>query len=86
MSPKIFSVILLLSLILFLPFASVQADDGDTPTVGELVINEIMINPAGSEPGGEWIEIVNISGETRDLNGCSITDGEDTYTWSTSQL
>lgn len=66
------------------------AADEDPPTTGELIINEIMINPApsGVDTAGEWIELVNISGESRELNGCSISDGatEGTFTWETSTI
>ena len=42
----------------------------------QLVISEIMFNPEGSEPGGEWIEIFNRSSMGFDLYGYKIGDSE----------
>lgn len=43
---------------------------------GALVVTEIMVNPKWVADGvGEWIEIVNTTNETLDLNGVLITDG-----------
>ena len=86
---KLLRIVLLLASLLVLmliPVVSAFAADGDPPAAGELVINEIMINPAGSESGGEWIEIKNITGESRDLNGCSISDGEGIHAWTSQTL
>ena len=47
---------------------------------GDLVITEIMFNPAfGSDSSSEWIEILNASGVSVDLNGLIImeTGGSD---------
>jgi len=50
------------------------------PVGGELhnkiVISEVMPNPIGSEPGGEWIEIYNRSSESVDLQLYKIGDSE----------
>jgi hypothetical protein len=43
---------------------------------GDLVINEIMYDPAKEEP--EWIEIFNVSGKTINLKNYQIADSEDT--------
>lgn len=59
------------------------AVSGNTFTAGvwdsgpEVVLNEAMVNPAnesGSNPNGEWIEIVNVSSTTVDVNGWIIED------------
>ncbi len=36
---------------------------------GDLVISEIMANPAGADEGNEWFEIYNTRSETTDLSG-----------------
>lgn len=41
---------------------------------GDLVITEIMVNPAVvSDLFGEWIEVANVSGEALDLAACALT-------------
>ena len=37
------------------------------PQVGELLINEVMINPVGDENTREFIELVNVSNEAINL-------------------
>ena len=45
------------------------------PTGGEVVITELMVDPAGIEDSaGEWFEITNISMETFNLQGCEFAD------------
>lgn len=44
-------------------------------SVGDVLINEFMANPDGSDTEGEWIEIINMSGEAINLDGWSINDG-----------
>ncbi len=60
-----------------IPIAEITVPSG-------LVINEIMNNPASvSDSYGEWIEIVNISNETFDLNGLVLKDNDsDSHTIS----
>ena len=41
-----------------------------------------MYNPSTTEPDTEWFEVKNVSGNELDINGCTITDGEDTHTIS----
>jgi len=41
-----------------------------------LVINEIMFNPNGNENAREYVEILNLSGQTVSLEGCSIGQGD----------
>ena len=46
---------------------------------GDLVISEVMIDPAGTDTGGEWIELFNTLGTPLDLKGLTLyvrdTDG-----------
>ncbi len=37
--------------------------------VGDLVITELMVDPAGSDRGGEWFEVLNASSRDLDLSG-----------------
>ncbi len=48
----------------------------NAPTVGSLVITEVMQNPAAlADSAGEWFEVYNASGQTLNLNGLvSFTD------------
>lgn len=41
-----------------------------------LVISEVMYNPSGAEPDGEWIELYNLGGATIGLAGYKIGDEE----------
>lgn len=41
---------------------------------GDVVINEIMYHPSNADD--EWFEVKNVSGQTLDLSGCIITDGD----------
>lgn len=51
------------------------------PGDGDLVITEIFQNPGGNDDGKEWFEIVNVSQETFDLNGLTVSDlGIDSFT------
>ena len=45
-------------------------------TAGEVVVNEIMPNPAtvADASGGEWFELYNAGTDTFDLDGCEIYD------------
>ena len=47
---------------------------GSIPTVGDLVINEIMYYPSTEDGADEWFEVVNVSGEDRVINRCILTD------------
>ena len=46
----------------------------------DVIITEIMYNPAGSEPRTEWLEVVNRGTTTADLSGWSLDD-EDKPNW-----
>jgi len=56
------------------------------PAVGDLVITEIMQNPAAvPDSAGEWFEITNISDGDVDLEGWTISDdGSNTHTIASS--
>ncbi|MDH3731728.1 MAG: lamin tail domain-containing protein, partial [Acidimicrobiia bacterium] len=62
----------------------ITGDDstGSGPTPGDLVITEVMQNPAEvSDANGEWFEIRNVSASSIDLDGWVIgDDGSDTHT------
>jgi hypothetical protein len=47
------------------------------PPAGDLVISELMPNPA-TEPGQEWFEITNVGSTSFDLNGLGIDRPDDT--------
>lgn len=47
------------------------------PQAGDLVISEIMYNPEGTEPLGEWIEIYNLGQAPVRLQGVQVGSGED---------
>jgi hypothetical protein len=52
----------------------VGAGDAAVPGVGELKIAELLINPAGSDTGREWVEIVNRSTRWLDLSSLHVAD------------
>lgn len=46
------------------------------PAPGDLVINEIMYDPPSPQPSGnEWIEVLNVSGQTLDVSDLAVSDG-----------
>jgi hypothetical protein len=47
-----------------------------TPVPGRLLISEVIYDPDGAEPGGEWIEIYNAGGSPVDLSAYKIGDEE----------
>jgi hypothetical protein len=53
----------------------------DRPTPGDLVITEFYANPDGDETVREFVEVYNRTGAGLNLNGCSLTDGSETYVW-----
>jgi hypothetical protein len=44
------------------------------PRPGTLLITEVLYNPAGREPEGEWVELFNAGGSAIDLSGYKIGD------------
>ena len=49
-----------------------------SPTIapGRLLISEVLYDPVGAEPDGEWVEIYNAGGMDLDLSGYKIGDEE----------
>ena len=45
-----------------------------TPSPGDLVINEILYDPPTGGSGNEWVEVYNRSAQTFDLQGLIVTD------------
>jgi hypothetical protein len=60
-------------------------DDGGgaavTPSVGELIITEIMFDPSGSVPEAQWFEVYNLTAAPELLSGLTIQDG-----WGDAQM
>jgi hypothetical protein len=44
------------------------------PAIPRPLITEVLYNPAGYEPDGEWFELYNAGGVTLDLYGYKIGD------------
>jgi len=56
-------------------------------TRGDLVITEVLQNPAQvSGDLGEWFEVHNSTGQPVDLDGVTVTDGDDAFTVSRSHI
>lgn len=50
------------------------------PAEGEMVLTELLPNPAGSDTGKEWVEFLNTSSEILDLGQCELSDlGSDSH-------
>jgi hypothetical protein len=47
------------------------------PAQGEVVISEVMYDPSGPDPAGEWIEVYNTTSSPKSLSGLTIVDGGD---------
>lgn len=56
------------------PDARSDAPPARTPRIGELVIDEVLVNPAGDDLGREWIELANLSAEWLDLSGLHLAN------------
>jgi hypothetical protein len=54
--------------------AATEAGAAILPTAGDLVIDELLINPAGTDTSREWIEVVNVSTATLDLHQLHVAD------------
>jgi hypothetical protein len=52
----------------------IQSHLNSTPSVGIPLITEVLYNPTGREPDGEWVEIYNAGGSPIDLAGYKIGD------------
>ena len=44
------------------------------PSVGDLIVSEILIDPSSTDGGKEWIELYVSGGQGVDLNGLTITN------------
>jgi hypothetical protein len=44
------------------------------PRAGEVVIDEVLVDPASNDLGHEWLEIVNVTGDTLDLATLHLSD------------
>jgi hypothetical protein len=55
--------------------AAESARPGRSPGPGDLAIDEVLIDPAGSDLGREWFEIVSLAGEALDLGSIHVADG-----------
>lgn len=55
---------------------STDASDAALPrlSAGDLLISEVMYNPSGAEPNGEWVEIYNPGTVARSLLGLTLFD------------
>jgi hypothetical protein len=42
---------------------------------GEVLVTEVMFDPAGSEPNDEWIEVTCVAPDPRSLRGLTLRDG-----------
>jgi hypothetical protein len=61
--------------------------DEDDLIVGDLVITELMVNPAAlSDPLGEWIEVANTSDGVRYLGGLTLSTDTSSHTITDSAL
>lgn len=49
------------------------------PDPADVVINEFMANPVGTEPDNEWVELYNKGGSSIDVNGWVLYDSFDTH-------
>ncbi|HVZ71890.1 MAG TPA: lamin tail domain-containing protein [Polyangia bacterium] len=47
---------------------------GRAPSAGDVVIDELLIDPTGNDLGHEWIEVVNVTNETLDLSALHVSD------------
>lgn len=45
------------------------------PVSGEVVVSEVLFNPAGTEPNEEWLELYNTTGLPKLLSGLILKDG-----------
>jgi hypothetical protein len=45
------------------------------PRAGEIVVDELLVDPAGSDLGHEWVEVANLTGEPLDLATLHVADG-----------
>jgi hypothetical protein len=44
------------------------------PTVGQIVITEMLSDPNGTDDAKEWFELTNVTGQTLSLGGCVVSN------------
>jgi hypothetical protein len=54
--------------------AAADALSARPPRPGEIVIDELLVDPAGNDLGHEWIEIANVAPEPLDLSALHVAD------------
>ncbi|HVU52853.1 MAG TPA: lamin tail domain-containing protein [Polyangia bacterium] len=51
-----------------------DAPSARAPRAGEVVIDELLVDPAGNDLGHEWIELANVASEALDLSALRVAD------------
>ena len=59
-----------------LPSPTTTLTPTPTPAYGIILISEVMVQPAGIEPDGEWVELYNSGGGIIDLSTYKLGDEE----------
>ena len=59
---------------LTLPAPSPTPSPTPAPFPRRLIISEVMVNPLGADPGGEWVELINLSSGRINLKGFQLGD------------
>ena len=72
-SKKLLGAVFLVSVLIMLAVSTTSA------VSTTLVIGEVLYDPAGTEPGGEWFELHNLSADLVDLSVYEFSDGEAVY-------
>ncbi|HEX4406027.1 MAG TPA: lamin tail domain-containing protein [Polyangia bacterium] len=55
--------------------AATDTPSARAPRIGEISIDELLVDPAGDDLGHEWIEIANVANEPLDLTTLHMSDG-----------
>jgi hypothetical protein len=67
--------------------AATPAGTPRAPVFGDVVLSEILFDPSGAEPDGEWVEVANVSADPLELRGVVLRDGAGrTHTIGTSAI
>jgi hypothetical protein len=54
--------------------AAADAPAARAPRPGEIVIDELLVDPTGNDLGHEWLELANVTEEALDLEGLRVAD------------